>query len=152
MRLLQQKILRGLMFFVVFFGCMRLYAYVDLNKMTDHAHKIRQHYIHSRDLFGKAKYEVRQWWHGLERNSIYALLLLIIIYLFASNLEYKEIAAREGERAEQATQKLAIAEQYKRSEPVLFVLPANDLGQYRQRLRDVRNVANDQIEHSKAAK
>lgn len=121
--------------------------------MTDYGKPERDKYIfvRSKSGIGENLGRVTLWWHGLERNSIYALMALTILFLFASNMDYRDQLNAQASRAEQREQELAIASQYKRSEPVVFVLPANDLDQYRQRLRDVRNVANDQLEFAKSA-
>lgn len=115
--------------------------------MTDHAQDIRKGFILRRDPLGRAKNIVRRWWHGKQIHA----LLIVILYLFASAMDYRDQAEQERIKAERAEQELAIARQYKRAEPVIFVLPANDVGEYEQGLRRVLNAANDQIVHSKAA-
>lgn len=88
-------------------------------------------------------------WHD---NFVFHLMALAIIFLTASSWEYKELAEQERAKAERAERRMRIADQYKRSEAVIFVLPANDIDEYKERLRSIRNAANDEIIHAQASK
>lgn len=118
--------------------------------MTDHAHKERERFIFTRS-HGIAAYRIRKWHDYAKENCLYALLILLCLYLLAGYLDYRDQAMISGAENVELKQKLAIAEQYKRSEPVIFVLPANDLDEYELGLRRVLNAANDGIIHAKAA-
>ncbi len=119
---------------------------------TDAGYHERKKFILSRDAWGRAKYVVRRFYH----EKYLHLAVLALIYCGVSTLQYREELAHEREQSAAkiaaAEYRAKSAEEYSRAEPIYFVVPANDVQEYRLRMRDIRNAANDQIEHGKAAR
>lgn len=119
-----------------------------MNFLNDPAHLDRQRFILSRDRYGMARYVLRRWWH----DRYLHVALVVMLYLFASTIAYREEVEQANERADKAEIRAVDLQQFQRADSVTFVIEAQSLDELDRKYRAVRNASNDALIHSAAAR